>query len=789
MNRDVTSGSGDDTHDRRPDAAGPPELSGLGSPELASPDISFAELVRPPRSALLVMGDEDGLTGTPPATDTPPATATATGAAPEPDAALTHRDTLPTTDVLTEPNVPTKPNVLTDPDVLTEPGTPPDAGATPHGAGRPSMISTVDLLAHPGSDPEAPASTVGTPFLADPQQGEPILISSLAVAGALTCWASAAPRPGWIATAALVPLSAWAVHPGRSGRSGHPGRSGRSGRSARLATAGILIRALLVLAAALATTLTAPELSGLAVIWVLAAAGLYPVLLPRDAATALTSLGVLSLCVPVATTLLRGDVAAAADPALLAGTVAAAAIVAGLGAGASYVRAALADAALLAEQRHAVARSARDELVRVTSSDGLTNLPNRSTLLRRITQGLALGDVIGGPLALFVLEIDRFTAVTDTLGPTAADEVLRQVARRLRAAMPADDLVARIGSRRFAVLVEGVGPEGCSGMARRMTALLEEPITGVGRTISITCSIGIAVANADLSAPEDLIRAAEEAAEAAQRNGRTRWATYDQAMRAHARSQGTLEIELRQAVRDGRITAAFQPVLALGQGGAPDRVCGLEVVARWTRDDGTGVPALRFVPIAEELGLAHVLGLQLLDQGLAALLRWHEAGLRVAALSMDVTASQLDDPDFARNVAGRLRGCGVEPSRLVVDVPAAGFVDTEQTRSTLAMLRSLGVGIVVDGFGRTGMSLTALRQLPVTAVKLDRTMAADLGVDDTLPATMVSLCRDLGLRCLVDGIETQAQLEAARALGVDAAQGFLIGRPVAAEDLLGALSH
>jgi diguanylate cyclase (GGDEF)-like protein len=315
-------------------------------------------------------------------------------------------------------------------------------------------------LAHLGTDPEAPATRTGTPFLAAPQHGEPILISALAVAGALTCWACAAPRPGWATTAALVPLSMWAVHPGRPGR---------------VRTFGVLTRALLILAAALTTTLTAPSLSGLCVVWVLATAALYPVILPRQAATAVTSLGVLSPCVPVTTTLLRGDVEATGDPALLAGTVAAAVIVAGLGAGSSYVRAALADAAQLAEQRHAVARSAREELVRMTSSDGLTSLPNRANLLRRITQGLALGDVIGGPLALFVLEIDRFTVVTDTLGPASGDEVLRQVARRLRAAMPAEDLVARIGARRFAVLVEGVGPEGCSGMARRMTALPEDP--------------------------------------------------------------------------------------------------------------------------------------------------------------------------------------------------------------------------------------------------------------------------------------------------------------------------
>lgn len=732
MNRGATTGIGNGTNGRHPNRSDQPCLARLGSDGGASGGSPFAELLPAPRPALLVAGaPRRQSTGLPDAPDD-----------------------------LGHPGYPG-----TSPASNPAPGTAPGTAAT--GVGDP------DPLAGPGPDLEIPTEGVpGYPLLADPQHGEPVLISALAVAGALTCWATAAPRPAWITTAALVPLSAWAVRPGAPGR---------------LTNATTMLRGLLVLAAALATTLLAPNLSGLAVIWVLAMAALYPVPLPRQAATALTSLGALTLCLPAATALLRGDVEAAGDPALLAGTVAAATVAAGLGVAAAYVRAALTDSTLLAEQRHAVARSTRDELVRVTSNDGLTNLPNQATLLRRIIQGLARADVIGGQLALFVLEIDRFTAITDTLGAAGGDEVLRQVARRLRAAMPAEDVVARIGSRRFAVLVEGIGPEGGTGMARRMTALLEEPMASTGRTVSITCSIGIVVASPELSAPEELMRAAEEALLASQHNGRTRWATYDQAMRAHARFQGTLEIELRQAVRNGRIGAAFQPVLALGRGDAPDRVCGLEMVARWTRDDGTAVPTLRFIPVAEELGLAPVLGLQLLDQGLSALLSWHDAGLRVASLALNVDYSQLEDPDYARNVAARLHGCGIEPNRLVVEIPAAGFVDTEQTRNSLGMLRSLDVGIIVDGFGRAGMSLAALRQLPVTGIKLDRSLTADLDGDGTVPATVVALCRSLGLRCLVDGIETQAQLAAARALGVDAVQGHLIGRPVAADDVLGAL--
>lgn len=603
-----------------------------------------------------------------------------------------------------------------------------------------------------------------------PQRGEPLLLASMAVAATLTCWSTGAGRQGWVATATLVLLAAWSLRRDRTG-----------------AGISVAARALGVEVTALVTTLAVPGTATLALACVVGVAAFYPVLLSRRPAAVVTSGAVVTVCLPILGRLLAGDVEVAGDPGAM-GRLTAGAVIAGLGLAARHLRDALAEAEVLAEQRRALARTARNELVRLTSSDELTGLPNRPRLLRRITQAMARSDVIGGQVALFVLEVDRFTAVTDTLGAAAGDEVLRQVARRLRASMPAEDLVARIGSRRFAVLVEGVGPEGCTGMARRMAALLEEPMTGGGRTVSITCSIGIAVAGPDLDSAEDLLGAAAEAVQAALRSGRARWATYDHAMRAHTRLQGTLEIELRQAMLDRTLTVAYQPIVALGRPGRPDLVEGLEALARWTRDDGSAVPPLRFVPVAEEIGLGRALALQVLDQGLTTLRELLADAAGPRWLSVNLGPSQLDDPDFARIVAERLALHELTPAHLVIDVPASSFVDTEQTRSTLGMLRSLGVRVAVDDFGRTGMSLAALRQLPVTEVKLDRQLTAELGNDDTVPAAVVALTSALGMRCVAEGIETQPQLDAARALGVDAVQGFLIARPATAVDLPHVLS-
>ena len=519
----------------------------------------------------------------------------------------------------------------------------------------------------------------------------------------------------------------------------------------------------------------------------------YPILLPPTATRAVVSTAVAALGVPLLAGVTRGG-SALGDVFDRGLTVSGFAMLGGigvvvvLGAMTGGAGQALRAAAVLANQRSRDARRISQELTRLSGTDQVTGLPNRDALVARAAEAVARTGPDSSRVGLLVLRLDRFDSITGGFGPAVGEEVLRQIGRRLRASRPADDLVARTGGAEFAVLVEGVGAEGCSGIARRTQHLLEEPVRAGGRDLAVTCAIGVALAESGIDTAEELLRAGEEALHSARISGRSRWATFDQAMRAHSVSQATLELELRGALRRHDITLAFQPVVTLGGLAEDDEVTVVEALARWTRSDGTAVPPQRFVRLAEDLGLGVPLGFQVLDRALDAMAAWRADGVPIRQIGINVSRSQLEDPEFAHTVATRLAARGLTPSCLAVDVGPDALVDSEQALRTLGMLRSLGVDLAVDDFGSYGTSLAALQTLPVTAVKLDRAMTKDLGRRGPVPRTTIGLCHELGLRVIVEGVETREELDAARALGADGAQGYLLGRPVRAEEVLNHLT-
>jgi diguanylate cyclase (GGDEF)-like protein len=594
------------------------------------------------------------------------------------------------------------------------------------------------------------------------------------VAGLLAAWGTAAGPSTWglVGVVLLVALSALASHGSATGQA---------------------LRGTLLLATAAAVVATDPGQQPLAMAGVLAVAAAYPFLLPRWAAVTIVASAVGTLAVPLVWAALplgptteAARLLAQTDPTRAAttfGLLGAMAVTAALGLVSASARSALTSTAHLAESRGADAMRVSDELTRMATSDELTGLPNRRQLVTVAAKAMTRSDAVGGRVFLLLLELERFTGITDTFGPGAGDDVVRQVGRRLRAMRPAEDVVARVGQHQFAVLIEGVGPEGAGGVARRMTGLLETPATSRGRSISVTCSIGVAASDPGIETADDLVRAAEEALHAAQRGGRSRWMAFEPAMRAHSLHQASLEIELREALTRGEIRTAFQPVVELGAHPGADRPVAAEALARWTRHDGAAVPPQRFVPLAEELGLGPALGLAVLEQSLDAVASWRLLGTGLDQVWVNVSRSQLEDPDFASTLSARLAARGLTGACLTVEIAAESFVDSEQARTTLNMLRSLGAGVAVDHFGRTGLSLAGLRQLPLTVVKVDRRLTVDLGRDNAMGAALVGMCRATGVQVVVEGVETPAQLEAARVLGADGVQGFLLGRPADAEDV------
>jgi diguanylate cyclase (GGDEF)-like protein len=532
----------------------------------------------------------------------------------------------------------------------------------------------------------------------------------------------------------------------------------------------------------------------------LAAVATYPMLVGPAAGWAITVLAAACLIVPLAIQAVLTVLAGPIDLHFLITSDgdAVTAIQLGLGSGilvvmligglAMTTRRTLTNTTSIAVNRERTARAASARLDLASACDSATGLPNREALLRAITIALD-GSELGlhrsnrSQVGLVLIEIDRFVMLADSLGAAVADDIVEQVARRLRAEYPQERLLSRVGRQQFAVLLPDATDDSCATLARGITELMAQPVISGGRQLSVTCSMGGAISGPGLGTADDLLQAADEACRAAQRSGHARWVMFDLAVRAHAQSQAALEIELRDAVRQGTIEVEFQPVLALGIGGLDDRIIGAEALARWTRPDGSIVEPLRFIPMADELGLGPTLGLQLIERALAALVSWRHEGVDLDQVWVNLAPSQLNDPEFAHEVAAQLAIRGLAASTLMLEISAGSLPESDQALRTLSLLRSLGIAVALDDFGRRGTSLSALRRLPISAVKLDHQLTTELGQQDAVPRSIAQLCRTLGLRVVVAGVETMIQLHGARQIEADAVQGFAIARPMSAADI------
>ncbi len=413
----------------------------------------------------------------------------------------------------------------------------------------------------------------------------------------------------------------------------------------------------------------------------------------------------------------------------------------------------------------------------------------RAHLIARCDSALARRDVVGGEVALLVLDVAHPEQVLTALGTSGPADVARQTVRRLRAWLPAQDTVAQLGPSSFAVLTEGVGLGGAEGHATRFASLLAEPMSSGVRMTTVAYVIGIAVSDAELTTGEVLLRAAQEAGLHAAtltdtgEGSRTAWRSYDRDQHAGAMVAGALEIELREALRAQRIQAAFQPIVRLGEQPEQDATIAMQALPRWTRIDGSDVPMDRLVSAAEEMGLAGVLGMQVIDCGLDAVSAWYAAGFPIGRLAVRLTAAQLADPDLPATVLGHLGRRGLPPTALVVTVDAATVSDGAQVRPALTQLRAQGAEVILTGVVEPSAATGLLRTLPLSGISLHRRVTEDMPTHPVPAAAAVALCRRMGLRCLADGVTTPEELDAARRLGIDAVSGPLVGRPARAREI------
>ncbi|MGY1795343.1 EAL domain-containing protein [Geodermatophilus sp. SYSU D00525] len=409
--------------------------------------------------------------------------------------------------------------------------------------------------------------------------------------------------------------------------------------------------------------------------------------------------------------------------------------------------------------------------------DALTGLPNRETFEARLQQLVAPGDRSAGCAVLFC-DVSRLSRVNESLGHEAGDEVLRQVADRLRSVLREGDVLARYSGDQFAVALPGVGATGLAALGDRVAAAVTTPVTVAGEDVFVDLVTGTAATDpADApaeSARELVARAAEDLqrAKARLRGGRT--------TRIASAHELRLETDLHGALARAEIEVHYQPQVDLVSG----RVAAVEALVRWRHPELGSVPPDVFVPLAEAGGLIGDIGAHVLREACATVARWRCEGLDLD-VAVNVSPLQLADPGFADLVEAVLRETGLPSRALTVEVTESQVLSEAAVRNGhLARLRGLGVGVSVDDFGTGWSSLAQLRRLPVTEVKIDRSFTAGMtDGDGPVVAGVVGLGRGLGLRVVAEGVETAEQVRRLAALGCDRVQGYLVGRPAPAGEL------
>ncbi len=423
--------------------------------------------------------------------------------------------------------------------------------------------------------------------------------------------------------------------------------------------------------------------------------------------------------------------------------------------------------------------------------DPLTGLPNRVLLNDRIEQALARSSRMRGMVVVMFLDLDLFKVVNDSLGHHAGDELLIDVAGRLKSAVRSGDTLARFGGDEFVVMCEDVTEDEVNAIAERITSSLRQSFLSDDRDVTVTASLGVAVATPK-STPQTLLRDADVAMYRAKEHGRNQVVMFDEAMHQQANERLLDAVGLRRALEHGEFRVVYQPVLDIATG----RTIGMEALIRWDDPERGLVSPAMFIPAAEETGLIAPIGEWVLDAALADARMWRDQyGLTDMWVAVNISSRQLLSPTLADDVERALLTSGVPASSLQLEITESAVMnDLEPVLDVLGRLRELGVSLAVDDFGTGYSSLAYLKRLPVTTLKIDRAFISGLGgIDDAFDRPIVDailkMAQSLGLDVIAEGVETQDQRDALAELGGQLAQGFLWARPMPPADAVEWVRH
>jgi diguanylate cyclase (GGDEF)-like protein len=422
---------------------------------------------------------------------------------------------------------------------------------------------------------------------------------------------------------------------------------------------------------------------------------------------------------------------------------------------------------------------AEEKIAHLAHYDALTDLPNRALFREKLE--IALKDLAPGTeLAVLYIDIDEFKSVNDALGHPVGDELLKEIAERLRGCIGEADVAARLGGDEFAII------QNCAGgrtqterLVEALYAAIRQPLDCAGHLISTDASIGIAVAPGDGVHLDQLLKNADLALYGAKGDGRRTYRFFERGMGARARARRTLELELRQAIGEGGFEVHYQPVVDLRD----DRISGCEALLRWRHPQRGNISPAEFIPVAEDTGLINELGEFVLRTACAEAATWPDH-IRIA---VNVSPVQFRSQTLALNVASALAASGLSASRLELEITEAVLMrDDETALATLHQLRALGIRIALDDFGTGYSSLSYLHRFPFDKIKIDRSFVKNIGDEGASSAiiqAVVNIANASNMTTTAEGVEQAWQREMLRELGCTEMQGYLFSPAVAAVEV------
>ena len=426
------------------------------------------------------------------------------------------------------------------------------------------------------------------------------------------------------------------------------------------------------------------------------------------------------------------------------------------------------------------ARTCADEkIAHMAHYDALTDLPNRMQFRERLEQ--ALKEIRSGEqLAVMYIDIDEFKSVNDALGHSVGDELLKNIAERLRMCLGESDVAARLGGDEFAVIQIAIRERSeATELVQRIYQAIREPMECVGHLITTDASIGIALAPGDGVDIDQLLKNADLALYRAKGDGRRTYRFFEAGMDARAKARRSLELELRQAINEGGFELYYQPVLDLEDG----RISGCEALLRWRHPERGMISPAEFIPVAEESGMINELGQWVLHTACAEAANWPD-DVRVA---VNVSPVQFKSRTLALNVASALAASGLAASRLELEITEAVLIrDDEAALEALHQLRALGVRIALDDFGTGYSSLSYLQRFPFDKIKIDRAFIQDLagaGASSSIVQAVVNIAAASDMTTTAEGVETEQQRNLLHILGCTEMQGYLFSPAIPAVEI------